>query len=171
MLATKRNSSLMATSPSTELHACLILDVDRTRIGSMAHRHRKRLQRSPGKREQSSSQLYYAQPRSTWQQHPICHPVSSAFNTRGTKCLQETQRSNVNVRWQNFPEKLGPFKEHIGDVEDLKDPDPVIITKMKVLHYASSFCVSDIASIEIRKYVKEADDGQHLLVELQTLVS
>lgn len=75
------------------------------------------------------------------------------------------------MRWEDLPEELGPFEKHIADVENLKDPDPVGIAEMEVFHDAGSLRVSNVASIEVRKDVKETHDRQHLLVELQSVVS
>lgn len=97
-------------------------------------------------------------------QHGSSSPTDSALASTTQSItqlyLQEAQCSHIDVCWKDLPEELGPFKEHIADVEYLKDPDPVGIAEMEVSHDASSLCVPNVASIEVRKHIKEAHDRQ-----------
>lgn len=69
--------------------------------------------------------------------------------------------------WEDFPEHLSPFEQHVADIEGLEDPDPVIVGKAQILFDARGLRVADVASVEIREDIENAHNGHQVPVILK----
>ena len=84
---------------------------------------------------------------------------------------QKAKSCDIDMCRQNFPEELSPFEQHIGDVEHLQDPHPVVVAEVEIRHDSSSLRVANVATVEVGEDVEKTHNGQHLLVELHVSIN